>query len=218
MRIEQPYHPGELQVQQQAGEALTARGNGQVIADTILGGALRFIEQQPFVVAGSIDRQQQVWASLIFGEPGFVRATDPQTVVIQATPDDDPFWANLEHTPAVGLLLIELMSRRRLRINGRSTRTPTGLTLGVTASYPNCPKYIQRRQPTRTNRPAVPPLGTRQGDRLELAQQTLIAAADTLFVASAHPSQGVDASHRGGETGVRAGPRRADAPRARLSR
>lgn len=36
---------------------------------------------------------------------------------------------------------------------------------------------------------------------MEASQQAWIAEADTFFVASAHPEQGVDASHRGGLPG-----------------
>ncbi|MBI5039672.1 MAG: pyridoxamine 5'-phosphate oxidase family protein, partial [Gammaproteobacteria bacterium] len=42
---------------------------------------------------------------------------------------------------------------------------------------------------------------TRRGSLLTPDQQTWIGQADTLFVASAHPEYGADASHRGGKPG-----------------
>jgi len=47
--------------------AKEAQQNGRIIADKILKGALKFIEQQPFVVLGSVDRQQNIWASILCG-------------------------------------------------------------------------------------------------------------------------------------------------------
>lgn len=41
----------------------------------------------------------------------------------------------------------------------------------------------------------------RIGRSLLAEQQTFIATADTFFVASVHPTRGVDASHRGGNPG-----------------
>jgi len=52
---------------------LKAQQNGRIAADKILKGALKFIEQQPFVVLGSVDRQQNIWASILCGHPGFVK-------------------------------------------------------------------------------------------------------------------------------------------------
>jgi hypothetical protein len=52
MPINNPYHEGELAVQQRVDAAAMARMNGAAVDDTILGGALRFIEQQAMLVIG----------------------------------------------------------------------------------------------------------------------------------------------------------------------
>jgi hypothetical protein len=75
------------------------------------------------------------------------------------------------------------------------------LQLAVQESYPNCPKYIQRRQLSPIDDIPPPPLQRREGTVLESEQQLAIASADTFFVASAHPERGVDVSHRGGNPG-----------------
>ena len=80
MQLNSPFHEGELLVQQRVGETIPAQRNGQIIADTILKGAIEFIEQQKMVVLGSVDSQQQVWASLLFGSPGFIKSIDPQAI------------------------------------------------------------------------------------------------------------------------------------------
>ncbi len=209
MPIPNPYHEGELRIQQLAGVLQQAQGSGRVIADTIIKGALKFIAQQAMVVLGSVDEDQNVWASILFGRPGFMTAPDEKTVEFDLSQaginPHDPFWTNIERNPRVGSLMIEFATRRRLRINGEASRPSADrlrLHLSVAESYPNCPKYIQRRQLTiqALDGPNTNPM-RRDGDALGDDQQTLIAAADTFFVASAHPQRGVDASHRGGPPG-----------------
>jgi len=198
MPISNLYHEGELAVQQRANETAMARMNGGAVGKTIPAGALRFIEQQPMAVIGSIDPDGRVWASVLFGQPGFVRALDDHSVEIDLSQPrsakDDPLWSNLGGNSNVGLLVIELGSRRRLRVNGRARKVSDELTIiDVERAYPNCPKYIQRRDwkipVAEAQRDATP--GT-QGKELNETQKALIAGADTFFVASAHPDDGID--------------------------
>ena len=207
MPLSKLYHEGELAVQQRANETAMARMNGGAVGKTIPPGALRFIEQQPMAVIGSIDPDGRVWASALFGQPGFVRARDDRTVEIDLSQPrsakDDPLWSNLGGNSNVGLLVIELGSRRRLRVNGRARKVSAERAIiDVERAYPNCPKYIQRRDwkipAAEAQFNAIP--GT-QGKELNEAQKALIAGADTFFVASAHPDHGVDTSHRGGHPG-----------------
>ena len=206
MRIENPFHEGELLVQQQAGETAKGEQNGRIIADSLPKGASKFIEQQLMVVLGSVDEQKNIWASILLGNAGFVKAIAPQTVEIdrqQVFELEDPFWTNIKNENRIGMLVIELETRRRLRINGAISRpTADKLSLQVTESYPNCPKYIQRRQLFVD----ITPEGDRSsqtkfGRTLTSQQQKLIALADTFFVASFHSTRGVDVSHRGGNPG-----------------
>ena len=207
MPINNLYHEGELEVQKRANESDIARINGGAVDKTILAGALRFIEQQSMAVISSLDTQGQVWISTLFGDPGFIRALDIRTVEIDLaqphTAKDDSLWTNLQQNPSVGLLIIELGSRRRFRINGRvKTLTTEHVIIDVERGYPNCPKYIQRRDwktlEVNKQKVATPSI---QGEVLNETQQALIENADTLFVGSAHPEHGVDASHRGGHPG-----------------
>jgi ferredoxin-NADP reductase/predicted pyridoxine 5'-phosphate oxidase superfamily flavin-nucleotide-binding protein len=207
MRLDETFHEGELLVQQRANEAAIAQRNGGMIADTIVNGALPFIGQQPLAVLGSLDADGKVWASLLVGEPGFLSARDEQAVELDVSQrrssKDDPFWGNIETNNEVGMLVIELGTRKRLRINGQIRRLDNNrFELHVSQAYPNCPKYIQRRQLIQLAGETAPrPMGVKRGTSLQKDQRELIATADTFFVASANPGHGVDASHRGGQPG-----------------
>jgi ferredoxin-NADP reductase/predicted pyridoxine 5'-phosphate oxidase superfamily flavin-nucleotide-binding protein len=207
MTANKPYHEGELAVQARAGASHAAQMSSGILSDRIPGGGIPFISQQTMAVLGSRDAPGNVWASLLFGKAGFLHAeTDRRLVLRHAITHGargDPLWDNLETDPRLGILLIELTSRRRLRINGSAHRLPDGdWRIDVERAYANCPKYIQAR---RLRIPDVTPLPAqanfRQGGQLDAAQQAWIASADTFFVASAHPEQGLDASHRGGRPG-----------------
>jgi len=190
-----------------ASEVEIGERNGRVISDSIMKGALKFIAKQPMIVLGSVDPEKNIWASLLFGTPGFVKAPDDRKLEINLAQDSinefDPFWTNIQTHPKVGALLLELATRRRLRINGLVNRiTSNQLLLEVQESYPNCPKYIQRRniqfgsiEASGENLPAL------EGEKLASDQLNLITKADLFFVASAHPERGVDVSHRGGLPG-----------------
>lgn len=82
MPISTPYHEGELAVQQQVNETEMARMNAAAIDKTILAGVLRFIEQQPMLIIATIDAEGRVWVSVLFGNPGFLRALDDHTLEI----------------------------------------------------------------------------------------------------------------------------------------
>ena len=207
MKIENPFHEGELEVQGRVGVLDEGAMNARVIQDSIIKGALRFLSQLPMAVFGSLDRDNNVWASVFIGTPGFMQAEDDRTVTFDLShilPNpDDPFWTNIDGNPRVGMLAIELASRRRLRINGTITRiSETSLHLHVEESYPNCPKYIQKRHLTLSATGfEETPFSSAHGDHLSFNQHTVITQADTFFVASMHPERGLDASHRGGHPG-----------------
>ena len=118
---------------------------------------------------------------------------------------EDPAWANLRRSGVASVLAIELDTRRRLRVNGVvATRhldpTAEPFDLTVMQAYPNCPKYIHRRE--LPPMPAGEPVHVESiGDRLSAEQARLASAVDTLFVATVHPGSGTDVSHRGGRPG-----------------
>lgn len=205
MQINSSFHPGERAVQQQAGESAIADRNSSVIANTILGGARPFIGKQFMVVLASVDARGAVWSSIVYGQPGFIHA-DSATVVTIDVPagrraGSDPFWANIRVNPAVGMLFIELGTRRRYRINGKVQRNDVdGIDILVAEAYPNCPKFIQRRHLNLLDSTSAQD-GVATGVEIGGRVHRLIRGADTIFVASHAPQAGADASHRGGDPG-----------------
>jgi hypothetical protein len=175
-----------------------------MIADTMIPGAIKFVKKQPMLVVGSVDKRKNLWASIIVGQPGFMQA-EPRSLDLDLAQSlrvsADPLWDNLNHHDRVGLLVIDLRTRARLRVNGRvEFPTPGQLRVNVEQAYPNCPQYIQRRN-FRADISADSASTGISGTELTDDQQQCVARADTLFVASEHPAHGVDASHRGGNPG-----------------
>ena len=201
-----PFHEGELEVQSLAGESQMAERNGVLIADRIIGGARPFLQQQSMVVLASQDRGNNLWSSIVFGRPGFMRSEDGYAVDFDlsqvAVQGKDPLWANIEVNSSAGMLAIDLATRRRIRINGLMSRPrENSLRLGVQEAYPNCPKYITRRQLKTVSTELTESLPATTGAALGPDQQGTLTRADVLFVATAHPTRGADASHRGGAPG-----------------
>jgi hypothetical protein len=100
------------------------------------------------------------------------------------------------------MLAIDLESRRRLRVNGViASAQDDRFTVAVREAFPNCAKYIQRRE-IEINLEArhVRPTSSR-GTHLSRELRSLVERIDTLFVASRHSTRGVDVSHRGGDPG-----------------
>ena len=203
-----PFHSGEIAVQEMAQERSIAERNGAMLGTTSPTGAIRFLARQRMLVLGTVDPDGLPWASLIFGQAGFAQS-DPTGKSIeisdphQALASSDIYKNNLESDPRIGILAIELATRRRLRINGDVTKiASTGLAIAVKEAYPNCPKYIQRRQLE-----PVECAGSSEqsqaiiSNHLSQEQWGIIHAADTLFVASRNADNGVDVSHRGGPVG-----------------
>ncbi|WDE05672.1 pyridoxamine 5'-phosphate oxidase family protein [Thalassomonas viridans] len=207
MTLSSPFHPGELAVQVRANEADIAQRNATVVSKHIIKGALPFIGQQFMAVVSSSDEDNRIWTSVLFGEPGFISAPDDQHVLINPQQmigqADDPLWRNIRHNSQVGLLIIELSTRRRLRVNGSISLLASGrYQVTVAQAYPNCPKYIQRRQPALAEGVLsyVTP-APRAGEVLTSEQVDLIVRSDSLFVGSGVSDLHYDASYRGGDPG-----------------
>jgi hypothetical protein len=205
-----PFHEGELAVQHRLGETDEARRNGRAISARIVRGALAFVAAQPFAVVATRRRDGAPWASVLYGTPGFVRAPDERRLKLDLellAPDPPAPWLeHLEHDARLGLLFLEPETRRRLRVNGRASRAGSRLSVAVVESYPNCPKYIRPRRLAafsagRTRAPSAGELDQRSGVALGQAEQALVRACDTFFVASWNPAGELDVSHRGGAPG-----------------
>ena len=200
-----PWHAGEKTLQEKVGVAERMEAFGQkVIRDYMPDQHRSFYHQLPFMVAASVDVLGRPWATLLEGPEGFVSSPDPRVLTIDTTlPADDPATPGLVAGQAVGLLGIELHTRRRNRINGQIRQAAEGqLQVRVEQSFGNCPQYIQLRDCTRVAEPAQARV---DATTLDATSVSMIQAADTFFVAS-YVEQGdgqraVDVSHRGGRPG-----------------
>jgi hypothetical protein len=197
------FHEGERLVQEGAGETAAAAHNGRAIAPRIPAGALSFVAQQPLLVLATRDATGQPWPEGLVGPPGFVTATPTRLTVDlrQVGGLGGAAWlARVDADPAVGTLLIEPATRRRLRVNGPAHRQGDALVVEVREAFPNCPQYVRRRTFAVAPRPR-PAAPARERLALSPVQLERVAAADTFFLATAHAQRGPDASHRGGAPG-----------------
>lgn len=204
-----PFHAGEVALQKTVGVAERMEAFGRrVIRDQMPDQHRDFYRQLPFIVLGSVDASGDAWVTLLSGKPGFMTSPDPKHLAIAARPDpQDPAAASLADGAAVGLLGIELHTRRRNRMNGTVRgATGEGFDITVEQAFGNCPQYIQLRDFAFVREPddfaAVPAAQTLTMESPQV--HAMIAAADTFFVSSyIEDAQGrhVDASHRGGKPG-----------------
>jgi uncharacterized protein len=210
---EDTFHDGERAMQLRAGvRERLAEAGPRVIRRFMPEQHRAFFTQLPFLVAGSIDAAGQPWASVLAGPAGFVQSPSPEELLVQARPlAHDPLGTVLTEGAAIGLLGIEPHTRRRNRMNGTVHEIGAdGFSVRVAQSFGNCPQYIQARAPEyRAPAAAVPAPET--GPVLDDEAIALVRAADTFYVATAHPGaalggaaarpEGVDVSHRGGKPG-----------------
>jgi predicted pyridoxine 5'-phosphate oxidase superfamily flavin-nucleotide-binding protein len=209
------WHAGELALQASVGMAeRMAEVGPRVIRDHMPDQHRAFFEQLSWLVVGALDDSGMPWASVLEGSPGFVHSPDPRVLRVGAVPAvQDPLSRCLHDGTALGLLGIELHTRRRNRMNGTTMLREGGLDVGVMESFGNCPQYIQKRVTADASthgedgeRVRTPPVSSRAAT-LSADDRSVIAHADTFFVASGVlPRHGADAarvdvSHRGGRPG-----------------
>ncbi len=115
-----------------------------MVSGRIAGGMLPFLRQQQMAVIGCEDPQGGLWCFLVFGAPGFLHSDGAVLEIEMAA--EEPLWTYLTARPRVGVLVIELSTRKRMRVNGDSAVSNKGLHVMVREAFPNCAKYISRRQ------------------------------------------------------------------------
>jgi len=204
-----PWHAGERALHQQTGVAERMEEIGRrVLRDYLIDQHRAFYPQLPFIVLGTVDDEGNPWATLRAAHPGFLQSPDPLTLSVGLAREPiDPADAGMDDGDAIGMLGIELHTRRRNRLNGTIRRSGSDrFDVRVGQSYGNCPRYIQPRDFRFIRNPSATPAGKPLTlDGLDADARRMIAAADTFFVASyAEVENGrrqVDVSHRGGEPG-----------------
>lgn len=212
--MSEAFHRGEVELQERAGSRQRlAAAASRVIRDFMPEQHRELFEKLPWLFASTLDAQGRSWASVLVGHPGFVHAPDERTLQITARAAfGDPLGAHLRAGAPIGLLGIELETRRRNRMNGTVVALREGsFGVRVGQSFGNCPQYIQAREPYFTADPdgvSMPRALRTEGRELSSRAQALIRGADTFFIATAaegarggDPVAGCDISHRGGNPG-----------------
>lgn len=209
-----PWHAGELQLQRHAGVAEQMDPVGRkVLRNFLLDQHREFYPLLPFIVIGTVDGDGTPWATIRSGRPGFLNSPDPHTLDVKVASDvSDPAEAGMNDGDPIGLVGVDLITRRRNRMNGTVNRDSNDrFSVSVGQSFGNCPRYIQNRQFSFVRDPVTPARSEKVvSDRLNECERRIIESADTFFVASYvdRDSEGrqVDVSHRGGRPGfVRVG-------------
>lgn len=208
-RLASSWHAGEREMQRRAGVDETLAGlDVRILRNNLSPVQQAFYARLSYAVLGSVDRDGAPWATMIEGSPGFLAAHGSFALdVTLQRQASDPADEGLEQGNAIGMIGIDLATRRRLRMNGHIARWSPGVfRLAIDQSFGNCPKYIQARDasfvPSTDHRPVVVAEALAALDEQALA---LIASSDTFFVASYVDREGgerqVDVSHRGGLPG-----------------
>lgn len=201
--MDTPFHPGELAIQERAGVRELVADFGSRAIRTFMPDQHRdFFTLLPWLLVGSVTPDGQPRASVLWGRPSFAHSPEPTHLRIDALAEtDDPLHANLHDGAQLGLLGLELPTRRRNRLNGVVDQLDdTGFSVRVMQSFGNCPKYIQSRRWQAQPRTPGP---SAHGTGLDSRWLELVTRSDTLFIASRHAGEngGIDISHRGGIPG-----------------
>src|SRR5262245_42169513 len=118
MKEKEPFHEGEIAVQERAGERAMALRNGGGLGQVIMPGALPFLAEQRLIAIATCVARGRVWVAAWFGPPGFVTSEDGTRVTIARSGRNDPVSTALCVGENAGILAIELSTRKRLRVNG----------------------------------------------------------------------------------------------------
>jgi uncharacterized protein len=205
--VASPFHKGEKTIQTKMGVGDTERWARKFIRDHMPVQHRVFFTAQPFLVVSARDEAGRPWATLLEGEDGFVTSPEATVLDIESKPArGDALETAFSSGTDVGILGIELATRRRNRVNGRVDAVKkNAISFAVDQSFGNCPQYIRERNYWRS--PEDPSGKSVKGSQLSEAQRAWIGSADTFFIASGfrgdgeNPAYGMDVSHRGGERG-----------------
>ncbi|MEE9310599.1 MAG: pyridoxamine 5'-phosphate oxidase family protein [Cocleimonas sp.] len=209
MKKNNPFHSGELEMQALAGDQRIASIVGQCIEPSIPRGAFEFLRQQTAVWIGVEDEEGYLNAFPLFGLPGFM---DPNRTCLKITLGEqfsipDAWRASFKKGKSVACIMLDFPTRSRIRINGVvdtlvvDTLSEDQLIINITQAFPNCPKYIQKRDIVgKLDSCDFEPEGDGEGSTLDKKAEAILQRSDTAFVASLGPN-GADVSHRGGESG-----------------
>lgn len=201
-----PFHEGEILAQTRAGVGDVAKWADGFIRDYLPEQHRVFHTALPFLVISGEDDSGKTWVTMVDGTEGFVTSPDPRSIALNTQVDPtDPLEKTFQNGNDIGVLGIELSSRRRNRFSGVMSAGKCGYIIDVKQTFGNCPQYINERSWVRTTKDDA--INAQRSITLTAPQVELIRSADTMFIGSGHQAQegaisnGFDASHRGGVPG-----------------
>jgi len=168
----EPFHDGSRELQDRVGTRQVADQLEERTAREAIGPEDRaFIERMDMFFLATSDAAGQPQCSYKGGEPGFIRVLDEHTLAFP-TYDGNGMYLSLGNVlvnPQVGLLLIDFVSERplRMRIDGTASvdehaeldwefpEAQFVVRVKVRRLFSNCPRYIHRMALVERS-PAVP--------------------------------------------------------------
>jgi len=213
------FHPGERALQSSIGALEKMQTLGERLLRTVIVDQHKeFYPGLPCIFIGALDKSDRPWATMAYGDLGFVSAKSDTTLSIAARPiGEDILKLQLSKNNDVGLLGLNFSNRRRNRLNGTIGQSDDrSFSIEVKQSFGNCPKYIQTRHiDNNCNLGTI--TNTSLFSSLDNEIIEVIDNCDCFFIASAYQKMniesttvtddtldsvyGVDVSHRGGKTG-----------------
>ena len=211
------FHKDEIAVQARLGIAdKVAQYSKGFIREAMPAQHREFFCQLPMVILGMVDRAGYPWALPLYGKPNFIESPSDTQLTLSSLPNLTQLLdLDVHKGQKIGLLGIELETRRRNRMNGiMRDISAHGFAIDVEQSFGNCPQYIQTRK-FNYNKLDSDAYQAKPKDfehltlNANIAQSSklLIESADTFFIASRTHNfsqdkrTGIDASHRGGKSG-----------------
>jgi uncharacterized protein len=196
------FHEGEIATQRRAGVECDAKRLEKMLDSAHLSaGTVRFLAVQRFAALTGRDRDGVLWTSPLAAPAGFLQEEDRLLRIPAVARVGDPLFG-MPTGEEVGLIVMDFAGRRRMRINGILVEGDgTAMSVLVDQVFGNCPKYIHRRDLNISLLASASVAHARYATSLAPVDQAMIAASDTFFLGTTHPTRGSDASHRGGPTG-----------------
>jgi len=192
------FHQGEIELQQRLGAVVEEEHARQFIHTELKPEALPFIENQECVYLSATYPGGDIWLFPLIGKNHIqVKALNMIHINLEnlLLPLDRELIEYANEVFNVGLLFLDALTRRRYRVNGIAKIKGDIFEVIVMQAYPNCPKYIQSRSVSYSDKNEE--LRT-EGSSLNEHLKNVIINADTFYVASRSEHGDMDTSHRGG--------------------
>lgn len=153
------YHNGSRTLQDRFdARRLADRIEQRMVKDRIGDDDRAFIESLDMFFLATADADNQPSCSYKGGERGFVRVVDPRTLAFPTYDGNGMFLSmgNVTQNRRVGLLFIDFLHPKRLRVSGEASlhlddpllsaypEAQLIVRVAVTRVFPNCPRYIHK--------------------------------------------------------------------------